>query len=224
LIDFAADMRAPTPTAAAELAVPVRAELLSQTLNFQRRMLTCFTRGVEQRRRHLSQLARVLPRLEQLFAGPRQRLDVAAEKLGPGLFRNLQTHRIRLSKTEAALRTGLLRQRLARLRERLKNLDERSLRCGRAHIREGRARFDAVSRLLDGVSYKKVLERGFALVKGADGKVRRRAAALQPGEALTLTFADGEARAFADGETEAAAAGMAKPRSKKTPTDQGSLF
>src|SRR5476651_1702217 len=54
LIDFASDRRAPTPTAAAELAVPVRTELLSQILNFQRRMLGWFTRNVEQRRRHLA--------------------------------------------------------------------------------------------------------------------------------------------------------------------------
>src|SRR6202789_2776737 len=53
LIDFASDRRAPTPTAAAEMAVPVRADLLSQTLDFQRRMLACFSKRVEQRRRHL---------------------------------------------------------------------------------------------------------------------------------------------------------------------------
>jgi exodeoxyribonuclease VII large subunit len=64
-----------------------------------------------------------------------------------------------------------------------------------------------------------VLERGFALVRGADGTVRRRAAALEPGEALTLTFADGEAQAQArDAE------GKSKSAKRKPAGDQGSLF
>src|SRR6202043_2808285 len=55
LIDFASDRRAPTPTAAAEMAVPVRSELLSQTMELQRRTLRCFTKGMEDRKRHLAQ-------------------------------------------------------------------------------------------------------------------------------------------------------------------------
>ncbi|HWC63517.1 MAG TPA: exodeoxyribonuclease VII large subunit [Rhizomicrobium sp.] len=216
LIDFAADMRAPTPTAAAELAVPVRTELLSQTLNFERRMLSVFTRGLEQRRRHLSQLARMLPRPEQLFDQPRQRLDMAGDKLAASLRHNLQKHRAAFLETSALLRPMLLRQRLSRLKERLDNLGARSLRCARAHQKDAKTRLDSVTRLLESISYRKVLERGFALVKGADGKVRRRAATLKPGEALTLTFADGETPAVADGTP--------KPRPKKTPTSQGSLF
>ncbi|HWY61622.1 MAG TPA: exodeoxyribonuclease VII large subunit [Rhizomicrobium sp.] len=194
LIDFAADRRAPTPSAAAEMAVPVRAELLAQMLDFQRRMLNTFSRGVEQRRRHLAQLVRVLPRAEQLFAAPRQRLDIAGEKLILGLRHNLQQHRTRLLKIAALLRPAMIRQRVARARDMLQGL----------------------MRVLDGISYRAVLERGFALVRGEDGQVRRRATALKPGESLTLTFADGE--------TPATAGGTAKSKGKKTPTDQGSLF
>ncbi len=84
LIDFVSDRRAPTPTAAAEMAVPVRSELLAQTMDLQRRTLRCFSKGMEDRRRHLAQLARVLPRADQLFAQPRQRFDSAAERLPKG--------------------------------------------------------------------------------------------------------------------------------------------
>jgi len=194
LIDFAADIRAPTPTAAAELAVPVRADLLSQTLDFQRRMLACFSKGVEQRRRHLAQLARVLPRADQLFAQPRQRLDQAGDRLVAGLRRNLQLHAQELLKKSAPLREGMMRQRFAHQRQKLEGL----------------------ARVLDGLSYRAVLERGFALVKTEDGKVRRRAGEIKAGEGLTLTFADGEAQA--------AAGGKVAPKGKKSPTDQGSLF
>src|SRR6201999_1203980 len=104
LIDLVSDMRAPTPTAAAELAVPVRTELLQQSLDFERRLLRCFSKGMDDRRRHLAQLARILPRSEQLFAQPRQRLDVAADKLGAALRRNLQEHRRAFIETAAVLR------------------------------------------------------------------------------------------------------------------------
>ena len=67
LIDFVSDMRAPTPTAAAEMAVPVRAELLGQTLDLERRFIRCFTARMDEKRRHLAQTARILPRAEQLF-------------------------------------------------------------------------------------------------------------------------------------------------------------
>jgi exodeoxyribonuclease VII large subunit len=218
LIDFASDMRAPTPTAAAELAVPVRSELLAQTLDYQRRTLNCFTRGLEQRQRHLAQLARVLPRPEQLFAVPRQRFDTAGEKLATALRRNLQEHRGAFLETSARLRPGLLNQRLTQLRERLKNLDGRNLRCQRTHLGKWRQQLEGLTRILDSVSYRGVLARGFALVKGADGHVRRRADALKPGEELTLVFGDGTAGAIAGGTP------GARPRGKKPGTDQGSLF
>jgi exodeoxyribonuclease VII large subunit len=227
LIDHAADMRAPTPTAAAEMAVPVRTELLAQTLDFQRRMLACFTRGMEQRRRHLTQLARILPRAEQLFAAPRQRFDIASDRLGKALMANVQKHAGRFHKAEALLRRKVLDNRIALGRERAAALGARATRARDTRIAEARKHLDGLARLLDSISYRKVLERGFALVKGEDGKVRRRAADLKAGEALILTFADGEAQV--GGTAQAAGAtpqtiSVAKPRARKSPTDQGDLF
>ncbi len=122
LLDFAADIRAPTPTAAAELAVPVRADLLTQTLDFQRRMQRCFAKGMEDRRRHLAQLARILPRPELLFAGQRQRLDFAGARLDPGLRRNLQEHRRALAEAGAVLRPARIARQIALGAERARAL------------------------------------------------------------------------------------------------------
>jgi len=217
LIDFASDMRAPTPTAAAELAVPVRSELIAQTLDFERRALSGFSRALEQRRRHLTQLARILPRPDALFATPRQRLDLAGAGLGRSLQQNLRQHEARLGKAGARLRPAPLLQRIARRRDQLTSLDKRIERSAHAHLRQWRGALDAVSRILEGVSYRSVLERGFALVRGADGHVRRRADAVKSGEALSLMFADGEAGAVATGKP-------AVSRGKKSGGASPSLF
>jgi exodeoxyribonuclease VII large subunit len=217
LIDFAADVRAPTPTAAAELAVPVRSELLALTLDLERRTLRCFSKSMEDRRRHLAQLVRVLPRAESLFAGPRQRLDTASERLGQSLSRNLQIHRTAFTKAATQLRHRMLKDRMGVYGERVGALAARATRAQGTRLKQARRPLDGLARELELISYRKVLERGFALVKGEDGVVRRRAAELRSGEALTLTFADGDAKALA-GE------GEARTPKKKRGTDQGSLF
>ncbi len=223
LIDHAADMRAPTPTAAAELAVPVRTELIALTLDLQRRAVRVFGRNMEDRRLHLAQLARLLPRAEQLFAGPTQRLDGASGRLGQALRGNLAAHRSEFLKTSALLRPGTIHRRIALLKERLDNLNARAARSAQASLGEKTRQFAALARMLEGISYRGVLARGFALVKGADGHVRRAASALKSGEALTLVFADGEAGAFAEGKVVAAGVPQ-KSKPKKSPTDQGNLF
>lgn len=224
LIDFASDRRAPTPTAAAEMAVPVRAELLQQSLDFQRRLLNCFTRGMTQRRTQLQGLLRALPRAEQLFAQPRQRFDTASERLGHALRRNLQEHRRAFAEASAALRPRAMKNRIASDRETAKALAARLARAHRANLAASRKHIDSLARVLDSVSYRSVLERGFVLVRGEDGKIRRRAAAVKAGESLALAFADGTAKATAEGSAEKTPPLPRKPSTGGKSGGQGKLF
>ena len=218
LIDHASDRRAPTPTAAAEMAVPVRSDLMSQTLDFQRRLYNCFTRAISSRRTHMAQLVRVLPRADQLFAQPRQRLDLAAGHLARGLRHNLQMHRRAFVETAALFRPQPIRRHVAVCGERTKVLGIRLERSYRARVVAERKKLEALVRVLETISYRSVLERGYALVRGEGGTIRRRAAAVKSGEKLSLVFADGEREVVAE------AAAPAKLRNVKRPSGQGDLF
>ncbi|HEY5336766.1 MAG TPA: exodeoxyribonuclease VII large subunit [Rhizomicrobium sp.] len=222
LIDFASDRRAPTPTAAAEIAVPVRADLISQTLDYARRIFGASTRGMTQRRNHLAGLVRVLPRAEQLFEQPRQRLDRASDKLGSALRRNLQEHRRAFAEVSALLRPKPISRHITVSGERTGVLAQRLDRAHRLRLAKMRSELENASRILESLSYKGVLERGFALVKGADGAIRRRADAIPAGERLTLTFVDGAREATAGGAPSAPTA--IKSRATKPSGGQGTLL
>jgi exodeoxyribonuclease VII large subunit len=113
----------------------------------------------------------------------------------------------------------MLKDRMAVFGERAQALGARAMRAQKTRLAQLRRQLEGLGRELELISYRSVLERGFALVRTTDGTVRRRAAALKPGEALTLTFADGDAAVQA-GESE----GKSKPGKRKPGGDQGSLF
>lgn len=116
LIDYASDLRAPTPTAAAELAVPVRAELLAQVAALDARLIRAGGQTVSQRRQRLRDLARALPRPDGLLAPARQRFDQWADRL-PGSLRGLVVQkRLLLNTVGAGLRPTALTQRLTAAR------------------------------------------------------------------------------------------------------------
>ncbi|MFP4327557.1 MAG: exodeoxyribonuclease VII large subunit, partial [Paracoccaceae bacterium] len=110
LIDFVSDRRAPTPTAAAELAVPVRMELLAWLETQSMRLTHAAGSGLERRGQRLRDLARALPRPETLVEVPRQRLDSLSDRLPAALSRAIQARRLRLSEASGGLRPSALRR------------------------------------------------------------------------------------------------------------------
>lgn len=133
LIDFAADVRAPTPSAAAEMVVPVRADLLAAVANLGGRLAAAPLRLLERRRGEFRALARLLPNADTLLATPRQRLDRAGERLPRALTANAVAHRVKYQAARARLSPAALRLRLERLNDRSETLGAR-LRQGLAGL------------------------------------------------------------------------------------------
>ena len=115
--DYAADRRAPTPTAAAEMAVPVLRDLLEAVLSHQQRLLWASARYLGTKRDRVRGLARALPRPDGLFALPRQRFDHAAGRLRTALVQNVQRQRSELGRFAALLRPRLLSSEIQNRRE-----------------------------------------------------------------------------------------------------------
>jgi exodeoxyribonuclease VII large subunit len=183
---------APTPTAAAEMAVPVRTDCLAGVLDLERRMLRAETRALETGRNELRGLIRALPRLQDLIALPRQRFDSVSDKLARALARAAEVKRARLNRVEGQLSTRLIRFKIGEGRKRLGQLDGRSKLAERRHLADLARRLDGMGKLLQSYSYQGVLERGFAVVRDAAGKPVRGSAGRSRGEALEIEFARGD--------------------------------
>jgi exodeoxyribonuclease VII large subunit len=286
LIDFAADKRAPTPTAAAEMAVPVRSELLVEVAGLARRTILCWHRGQEMRRNELRAAVRALPGQGELLSIPRQRLDGATSALPRGLKANTHAHFRRFAGTSARLTIRVLRAQLAQAQHRLAVSGERIAHSAKSLLRNRNDRFAALAmrlkasklsnaqaqrqaitrnrertlrlaerarralatstqrlsarvahsgQLLNALSYRGVLARGFALVRDDAGHPLHAAANVGPGARMSIEFADGRVGAIADSADRPAAtpapsmpaAREPKPALTKRvtkPVDQGSLF
>jgi exodeoxyribonuclease VII large subunit len=141
LIDFAADKRAPTPTAAAEMAVPVRSELMGEVETLRRRLIICWQRGQESRRNELRAAARALPAAGELLAIPRQRLDTAGGGLSHGLRANTHAHFRRFVAAGARLTLRVLHVQVEQARHREQVCGERLTLAARTLLRRRRDRF-----------------------------------------------------------------------------------
>jgi len=197
LCDFAADLRAPTPTAAAEMAVPVRTELMAQITELDARMQRCLSRGVERGRERLEAQRRLLPRPDALLAQARQRADDLGDRLRRGLSHRVSKARHELADASGALRPPLLQTRITRERQRLASVRLAPALLDR-RLTDARRQFDGLWRLAQSLDPDAPLRRGFARVVAGDRLVRSAAEAVAAGT-ITLKFEDGDVAAYAQG-------------------------
>jgi exodeoxyribonuclease VII large subunit len=287
LVDYASDMRAPTPTAAAEAAVPVRAELVGYVDDLGSRQRQATRRVAGSARDRFRAAAAGLPRPADLVSTQRQRLDHAASNLLSGLRHSVQDRRLAFSRIEPRLTPQMLGRRQVEAGEKLRNLslraeaglrktvdrsrltfDPRAERLAsatarlverkraqldvvgpklspnalRAELRHGQSQLGPLAtrlyasmlqglslrgaalaqagKLLDALSYRAVLARGYAVIKDADGQLLHERAGLLPGTPVAIEFADGEVGATIAGSPLI----KKKPRPQPDGDTQESLF
>ncbi len=273
LLDLVADVRAPTPTGAAEMAVPVRADLLARTQENALRLTSALRRLMTARDLALTSAKRGLPKPEDILAAANQRFDYAANRLGLALSRRLERAEHILHKITSGLRPNHLQsailqrksildgvgQRLvpamarrleraehalhkiiASLRpnhlqsgvlQRKSTLDGLAQRLGPAMDRildQRRQNIKASAKLLQVLSHKSVLGRGFALIHDANSNVIRRAANITDGDLVSIEFQDGTKDAMiGKNQIPKAIKRKTKPnpaKPKSTEPKQGDLF
>ncbi len=240
LIDHVSDMRAPTPTAAAELAVPVRLELLSWTAQQEARLSRALTQGLGQRQQRLRDLVRALPRPASLLESAAQRLDRAGERLPNALRAATQRKKLRLSEISGAIRPeatarllrearrglkdragrlkpAILRRDVARKKQETSRLAHRFILAAAARNGGWRQKLDGLEKMRQTLGYTETLKRGYAVVRG-DGAVVTDTAGARAARALEIEFSDG--RLALSGKDARARA----KKSGRAPPDQGSLF
>jgi exodeoxyribonuclease VII large subunit len=241
LIDFASDRRAPTPTAAAEMAVPVRADMIAELSQLSHRMARAATRQVAEHRLQVEGLGRGLPDPVRLIAEKTQQLDQCADRWAVAQSGYFQRRRDALATLAARLRTP--REQIAAMQGALGYTVSHMATAVKAALERSGRRMDAATgglrpklledllhrkeialekcgALLESYSYEHVLKRGFALVRDANDAPLTSAAALSAGMNVALQFHDGRVGATIDG-------GEEKPRkatAKAAKPTQGSLL
>jgi exodeoxyribonuclease VII large subunit len=199
LCDFAADLRAPTPTAAAEIAVPVRSDLLQRVGQLGLRMANVVRKQVDLAAERLEAQRRLMPRLSDLAAPHQLRTDDLAERLRQSLRTRIGKAEIAYSGPAMMLHPRLLHRRVEQKQQQL----------------------DALTRLAGSLHPEAPLKRGFARVTDAEGKtIMSRAAAVKAGD-VTLRFVDGEVGSVVNGS---APPRPSTPKPTPPTINQGNLF
>jgi len=239
LIDFASDRRAPTPTAAAEMAVPVRAELMATVLDLSRRLLGGMTRTLEDRRVRVDGLARGLPDPERLLETKTQHCDLIGERLQRALETTLTARVQALDAKAGRLRSPIQiitteQRRIQTAVERLSGGFARSLSAAGQDLERIGSRLTPpvvtravdrsseqlarISFSLESLSYHRVLERGYAVVRDGAGMVVESGDQARSAGAISVQFGPDD---FADASVQPGTGKPGAPRRRPSPSSPG---
>ncbi|MBL8645054.1 MAG: exodeoxyribonuclease VII large subunit [Rhodospirillaceae bacterium] len=224
LIDHAADKRAPTPTAAAELAVPVRLDLMAHVQQRATRLMQAVGRMLSELKIHLDGLVRGIPRLDAVVAEKEQTLDGLIGRLTTGPRALLQAKAQDLGILAARLNLGAFARDLERQTQDVVRVHDRMARAAVRALSDAANLVAGLGARLESVSPRKVLERGYAMVTDADDTPITGVAAAPAGSTVSIEFFDGKVSARIDGAPADRAPKAATKRKTSTPGDQGNLF
>jgi exodeoxyribonuclease VII large subunit len=203
IADFAADVRAPTPSVAAEMAVPDAAEWLEALVRLESRLQRSLRRRFDEHAKRLRWLigraSLVSPSAK--LAQQSQRLDEVEQRLSRALRRRLIASRERLSWLTGRAAQVSPAARVAQQLARLDSLRVRSDRAWRQIVRRARERLQPLARTLNAVSPLATLDRGYAIVSTESGEILRDAAHARPGTIIEARLARGRVRAKVEGST-----------------------
>jgi exodeoxyribonuclease VII large subunit len=194
IADFVADLRAPTPSAAAEMVSGAREDLLATVNSLAGRALQAVRLLIERRRSALERLARnrafnVAPnKVREL----QQRFDEAASKMTQTMTHQLTALRHRERVLQMRLIKVDLRQTIARNREILAGKQNRLISASRAWLKSRRSRLELEAGRMNALSPLAILERGYAICRNAHGAILRDPARVAPGDRVAVTLARGE--------------------------------
>ncbi|MCC3862302.1 exodeoxyribonuclease VII large subunit [Pseudemcibacter aquimaris] len=218
LIDYVADLRAPTPTAAAEKAVPVRADLIYTVRDLDTRHEKAIRRRINELNERVEGLGRGLPKPSELLGLASQRFDEMSDRLPRALKVGVERQSMRLDGIGRMLRPESIISDMKRKDDQLNVLEERMNRAIENRIGAKRSEYESPARLLESLSYHRVLERGFAVIRDEKGKAISEGKGIAKGAALGVEFRDGV--------VDVVRAGKPAPKKKKQAEkpEQGTLL
>jgi exodeoxyribonuclease VII large subunit len=197
IIDFVADLRAPTPSAAAELVIRSRQDIENQSESLRERLSRAMRYRLLMARQSLTELAQhgAFARMMDSLGRRQQRVDELFYRLENAERRILEQHRRRWETASSAVRHYDVRQRLAAMNQQLESRTAALGAAFRAVLLQRRSRLERLAGSLEALSPVAILERGYALVYDASGKLLKDSAAVKPGEDISARLAKGEIRA-----------------------------